>query len=212
MKPTYLAALDEYFCEQYSDYVKLSALEGYVMPEVVYVAADGNVNRRDSAIMRLCRQQGRDELLQTLKNGLADTDFTFSFTFRPFMEKLRDISRKYTFAKVLPSCLSRCHETVQSAGEKLDLPEKVWQGLVKGKLYPEKNTVIALALVCRMGEHEVNALFNVCGFRFDLTSVRDIVAEYLIKQKIFNEQMRDDCLAEYKITNLPIKRKGAENA
>lgn len=212
MKPTYLAALDEYFCEQYSDYVKLSALSGYVMPEVVYVAADGNVNRRDSSIMRLSRQPKCDELLQTMKDGMVDTDYTFSFCFRPFREKMRDMRRKHTFAKILPQCLSRCHETVASAGEKLDVSPKVWQGIVKGKLYPEKNTVIALALVCRMGEHEVNALFNVCGFRFDMTSVRDVVTEYLIKQKIFNEQMRDNCLAEYKITNLPIKRKSGENA
>lgn len=212
MKPTYLEALDEYFCDQYSDYVKLSALEGYKMPEVVYVAADGNVNRRDSEIMRLSHQENRDELLQTLKDGLFDTNFTFSFSFRPFMEKLRDLRRKYTFAKVLPAVLSRCHETAESAGEKLDIAPEVWNKIVKGKVYPEKNTVIALALTCRMGIHDANSLFAVCGFEFDLTNVRDVVCEYLIKHKIFNEEMRDDCLAEYKITNLPIKRKSAENA
>ena len=212
MKSTYLTELDEYFCGQYSDYVKLSALEGYVMPEVVYVGADGNVSRRDSEVMRLAHQKNRDELLQKLKDNLFDTDFTFNFAFRPFREKLRDRSRKYTFAKVLPSCLSRCHETVESAGEKLNIESDIWQKIVKGKVYPEKNTVIALALVCHMGMQEVTALFNVCGFQFDATSVRDVVCEYLIKQKIHNEQMQDECLAEYKITNLPIKRKNSENA
>ena len=29
----YLEALDEFFCAQYSDYVRISAIEGYVMPD-----------------------------------------------------------------------------------------------------------------------------------------------------------------------------------
>ena len=64
MKPSYLSALDEYFCEQYSDYTKLSAIAGYAMPEVVYVGADGNITRRDSSVMRLSRQKQRGELLE----------------------------------------------------------------------------------------------------------------------------------------------------
>ena len=49
-------------------------------------------------------------------------------------------------------------------------------------------------------------LLSASGFTFDDTSVRDVVAHYLIEQKIFNEEMRDRCLAEYRVTNLPIKR------
>lgn len=206
MNKSYLTALDEYFCEQYSDYTKLSAIEGYAMPEVVYVGADGNITRRDSSVMRLCKQEKRDELLQKFKADLFDTTFTFNFRYRTFREKLHDIGGKHTFAKLLPVCLTRCHETVESAGEKLDLEPVVWKNIVKGKFYPEKNTLIALALVCRMGEQEVNALLSVCGYSFELDSVRDVVCEYLIKQKVYNDEIRNDCLAEYKITNLPIKK------
>ena len=53
MRNEYLRALDEYFCALYSDYVRLSAIEGYAMPDVLYVAEDGNVARRDSSCMRL---------------------------------------------------------------------------------------------------------------------------------------------------------------
>ena len=42
----YLKELDERFCERYSDYVKLSAIEGYEMPETIYVATDGNIARQ----------------------------------------------------------------------------------------------------------------------------------------------------------------------
>ena len=43
MRSEHLRALDEYFCALYSDYVRLSAIEGYVMPDVLYVAEDGMV-------------------------------------------------------------------------------------------------------------------------------------------------------------------------
>lgn len=206
MKTQYITSLDEYFCAQYSDYVKLSALEGYAMPDVVSVGADGNIERKNSEVMRLCHQPNKDELLARFKEGLADTEFTFSFSFRPFRDRMRDPFRKYTFAKVLPKALSRAGETTESAGQKLDIPSHIWQKIVKGKLYPEKNTVIALALVTAMKQADVNNLFNVMGFSFEKERVRDVVCEYIIKNGIFNEDMRDACLSEYRITNLPIRR------
>lgn len=209
MEKQYLTSLDEYFCANYSDYVRLSALEGYEMPEVVSVGADGNIERKDSEIMRLSKQKNKTELLARLKEGLADTEFTFNFSFRSFRDWIRDPFRKYTFAKVLPRALSNVGETVESAGEKLDISPKYWQKIVKGKLYPEKNLVIALALVTGMKQSDVNNLFNVMGFGFEKDRVRDVVCEYLLTNGIFNEEMRDKCLSEYKITNLPIKRKEA---
>ena len=208
MKTQYLKSLDEYFCAQYSDYVRLSALEGYVMPEVMTVGADGNIQRKDSEVMRLCHQSNPDELLDIFKAGLADTEYTFNFSFRPFRDVVRDPWRKFTFAKLLPAALARANETVESAGEKLNIAPKYWQKIVKGKLYPEKNTVIALALVTGMKQGDVNNLLNVMGFSFQKDSVRDVVCEYLLVNGIFNDDMRDECLAEYHITTLPIKKKG----
>ena len=73
-----------------------------------------------------------------------------------------------------------------------------------GSLYPEKNTVLALALVCGMQWQDVLNLLAVCGFEFRGDEVRDIVVRYLIENSIFNPVMRDACLAEYRIENLPI--------
>lgn len=206
MEPNFLTALDEHFCAHYSDYVRISALEGYEMPEVLTVAADGNIVRRDPSVMRLKYQRTREELLARFKEGLADTDFTFSFNFPPIRERIKDKFRKYTFAKILPDALKRCDETVDSAGEKLSIEKKIWQGIVKGRLYPEKNTVLALTLVCRMKRADVNNLLAVCGYTLSEDNVRDVVVEYLLGQGVFNPEMRDRCLAEYKITSLPIKR------
>ena len=208
METQFIKSLDEYFCAQYSDYVRLSALEGYVAPDVVTVGADGNIQRKSSEVMRLCHQKNAEELLARLKEGLVDTEYSFNFSFPSMKDRRRDHFRKYTFAKLLPGALARAHETAESAGEKLNIAPKYWQKIVKGKLYPEKNTVIALALVTAMKQIDVNNLFNVMGFSFQKESVRDVVCEYLLTNGIFNEEMRDKCLNEYKITTLPIKRKG----
>jgi hypothetical protein len=202
----YLEALDEFFCAQYSDYVRISAIEGYEMPDVVYIADDGNVARRDSSCMRLAYQKNKAAVLATLKASLADTSFTFSYSLIPLREKLRNPFQKYTFAKLLPEALRHAGETVESAGEKLAIEPKFWNMIVKGKVYPEKNTVLALALVCRLQIQDINNLFAACGFSFDEADVRDVVVQFLIGQQIYNPIMRDKCLAEYKIENLPIKR------
>ena len=101
----------------------------------------------------------------------------------------------------LPGCCPR-------RGEKLDIEPRFWKRIVKGTLYPEKNTVLALALVCGMQWQDVLNLLAVCGFEFRGDEVRDVVVRYLIENRIFNERMRDDCLAEYSVTNLPIRRTG----
>ncbi len=206
MKSEHLRALDEYFCALYSDYVKLSAIEGYVMPDVLYVASDGNIARRDSSCMRLCHQKDCEQLLERLKASLADTTFTFSFAFPTLRERLAGLFHKPAFAKLLPETLRHCGETAEDAGKKLDIEPRFWDLMVKGKLYPEKNTILALALVCRMQWQDVLNLLAVCGFEFRGDEVRDVVVRFLIENSIFNERMRDECLAEYKIYNLPIRR------
>ena len=211
MEESYISALDDFICARYSDYVKISALEGYKMPEVITVAKDGNIVRRDSSVMRLELQPERDALLKKFKDGLADTNYTFSFAFIPFRDRVRDRFSKYTFAKVLPDVLAHYGETGESVGEKLAIEPRFWRKIVKGKLYPEKGTVLALALVCRMQRGDVDKLLNVCGYSFAEDNVRDLVVEYLLSQSIFNPEMRDRCLAEYHITNLPIKRNNDEN-
>ena len=208
MKETYLQALDEFFAAHYSDYIKLAALEGYRRPELLTVDRDGNIGRKDSSFLRLCHQAECEKLLETLKAGLTDTAFAFSFRYRKFREVWHDLSDKHTFAKMLPGILAHAGETTKSAGEKLSLLPEVWEGIVKGKYYPEKNTVLALALVCRLRPEDTNALLTYSGYSFDLTSVRDVVVEYLLERELFNPEMRDKCLREYKIENLPI-RKGA---
>ena len=212
MDYSYLKELDDFFAAQYSDYVRIAAIEGYRMPEMIYVGTDGNITRRDSAQMRLIHQKEKDVLIKRFKEGLADTDFTFSFSFPPASERFHAIFRKPAFARVLPAVLKRYDMTAEKLGTFLSIEPVFWKKIVKGKLNPEKNTLMAIALVCRMSIRDVNNLFGVCGFSLAADNVRDIVFEYLITQKIFNEEMRDRCLAEYRIESIPIAAKSAEQA
>ncbi len=206
MDTRFLAALDEYFCANYSDYVRLNALEGYKKPDVLYIAKDGNIARRDPSCMRLCHQADPADLLAKFKAGYADTDYTFNFCFIPRMERFRDVFRKHTFAKVLPGILAKYNETAETAGEKLSIEPRFWKKIAKGRLYPEKCTVLALALVCNLRSADMQSLLNVCGFTLERTSVRDVVVTYLVEQRVTNPDMRDRCLSEYHIINLPIRR------
>ena len=206
MDTRYLQALDEYFCANYSDYVRLAALEGYERPELIYIGKDGNIARRDSSALRLSEQKNAQEILMRFKAELVDTDYTFNFFVASYFSRFRDLFRKYTFQKVLTSTLKKYDETWESAGEKLDIEPRFWHMIKKGKLYPEKCTVLALALVCHMRTADLQNLLNVCGFELKKESVRDVVVSYLIEQKVFNAEMRDGCLAEYHITTVPIRR------
>ncbi len=198
--------LDAYFSENYCDYVRLAAIEGYSIPDMLVIGADGNISRKDEKWMRLCHQEKGEELLARFKQGLEDTYFTFHFSCISIFRRIKNVFRKDTFARLLPKALAHCQETVLSAGEKLTIDAKIWNAIVKGKVYPEKCTVLALAFACRMNIDDVNALLYSCGFVLENSNVRDIVVGYLLQQKIFNPTMRDKCLAEYKISSLPIAK------
>lgn len=205
METGFLDELDEYFCANYSDYTRLSATEGYEMPEMLTVGANGSIVRKDESLMRLSNQRNKARILENFKRDFRDTYFTFSFCYPAFGERFKDHFRKYTFAKVLPGILAHSGETVQSAGERLAIEDKIWKAIVKGKVYPEKCTVLALALVCRLNTTDTNGLLAVCGYSMQSDNVRDVVVEYLLQQKIFNPMMRNRALKEYNLVNLPIR-------
>lgn len=204
MEYDYLEQLDEFFAAQYADYVKIAATEGYRMPEMLSVGADGNIVRKDQKYLRFCYQEHAAETLRNFKAGLCDTGFTFNFRFPTLRERIGDIFSKHTFAKLLPAILKKYSVTADELGARLSLDPKIWHGIVKGKYYPEKNTVMAAALVCRMQTEDVRTLFGVCGFELKQDDVRDVVFDYLVTQKIFNPEMRDRCLGEYRIDTIPI--------
>lgn len=200
----YLKELDDFFCARYSDYVRIAAIEGFRMPEMIVVDRDGNINRRDSEKMRLSEQPERDKLLQKFKEELADVEFTFDFSFPSFLDRVKDPFRKHTFSKYFPKVLQKYRQTSERVGKGLTVEPMIWEKILRGTLYPEKNVIMAIALFLRMELFDINNLYAVCGFEWDPESVRDVVFEYLITQKIFNPEMIRACLNEYRIETIPI--------
>ncbi len=201
-----ISALDEYFMAHYSDYVRLAALPGYVMPDRLVVGPDGKILKKDDSLMRLDRQPSAAALLAQLKKEQADTDYSFSFRFLRFGEKLRRPFDRYSFPRILSRVLEKRRLTADDVGGLLSIEPRFWKKIVKGSLFPEKNTVLAVALVCGLDARDTENLFNACGYEFKEDSVRDVVVRFLLEQKIFVPDLRDACLAEYKVTSLPIAR------
>ena len=168
MKEAYIQALDEFFAAHYSDYVKLAALEGYRRPELLTVDRDGNIGRKRQFLSAPFLSGGVRDAARDAEGGPRRYDVRLHLPLPHLPREVHDLFDKYTFARHLPAILSHCGETPESAGKKLSLLPEVWQGIVKGKLYPEKNTVLALALVCHIRPQDANSLLVLSGFSFDL--------------------------------------------
>ena len=89
--------------------------------------------------------------------------------------------------------------------EKLTISEEIWTNILKNKFLPSKNLILSLALVGHFSYEDTVALLSFCDYEFDYAVVKDVVVSYLLKEKVFNEEMRERALAEYKVANLFIK-------
>ncbi len=205
----FIADLDEYFCEKYANYDKLCVLPGYRMPKMQdsKVDEDGRTYAYTlpANTMRLALQENKAELLQTLKTRMVDKTFSFSFRTVGFFTRIRDAFSKYAPHKWLVATLAKNGVTVEEAGKALDIAPAIWQGIVKGKYLPSKNTLFSLALTAHIGEEDMKNLLLVNGYEWDFTIEKDVVICYLLQQKVFNREMIDSALKEYNIGNLFIK-------
>lgn len=199
--------LDEYFCRTYSDYTAISALSGYSMPERI-ASTQYNI---EGERFKLCFQPEKESLLAALKERYVDRDFSFSFLPVKFKERLKDVRRKYTFKKILPVIFKKYSLDVNGFYERIDVSKKIWLDIVKGKFYPEKNTVLATAVSGGIAFNDARDLLAVCGYEFDYASVRDVVVSYMLNYKVYTPQLVELLLEEYKITCLPLKDREIEN-
>ncbi|MBQ7369980.1 MAG: hypothetical protein IJW58_03295 [Clostridia bacterium] len=205
MKFEFIADLDEYFCENYANYDKICILPGYRMPKMQ--ATERLENGRDrtytlpASTMRLAKQEKKTELLTLLKSKMADKSFSFSFVPAGFRDSLFRFS-KLSFAKTLSSVLAKYALTVEDAKKELSIDEKIWKRICSGSYLPTKNLIISLALTARFSYEDTQHLFAVCGMEFDYTLERDVVFSYLLKQKVYNQEMIKASFEEYNVSNL----------
>lgn len=213
----FIADLDGYFCEKYANYDKLCVLDGYRMPKMQTskVGADGRTYAYTlpANTMRLSLQENKDELLVALKKQMFDK--TVSFSFRPlhFFARLQNKFSKYGFVKFFRTVLAKYNATEAEVLETLDIMPQIWSGICKGKFAPTKNLIFSIALTTHFSLEDTKNLLAVCGYELDFTIVKDVVMAYLLTHKVYNEDMIDSALSEYKVENLYLKReKDDENA
>ena len=205
----FLADLDGYFCEKYSNYDKLCILPGYRMP-VMQESTIDEFGRTVSYTlpadtMRLALQENKDELLKILKARMADKEFSFSFTPVRFFKRIKHKFSKVAPYKILEKVLERYKIDKTEILTELNIDKEIWDTICKGKFSPTKNAIISLALVGHISTEDTKALLAVNGYAFDFTSARDVVFAYLLENKVFARPMMDAAFNEYKISNLFIK-------
>ena len=202
----FLKDLDEYFCENYTNYDKLCLQPDYKMPvmNATKRLKDGRIYAYTlpSTTMRLSLQEKKAEVLASLKEGLFDAEFSFSFKPLSFWGWIKDSFQKYSFKKVFPILLARKGLTVEDAKKAVVLDEKVWRRILKGRYYPTKALIYRIGLCCALSEKDVNDLLCLCGYSYDFNSVRDVVISYLFHNGITNAELVNCAFAEYKITSM----------
>ncbi len=205
----FLTDLDEYFCEKYANYDKLCILPGYEMPVMQRskVDIDGRVYAYTlpPETMRLAEQKAKKALLAELKLRMTDITFSFSFRAMGLFARIREHYSKYAVYKALKALLDKYGLTEEGALECLDIAKEVWQGICKGKFLPSKNLVFSLALTANFSYEDTLSLLALCGEGMDMAIVKDVVLSYLLSRKVYNRDMIDAALKEYKVSNLFIK-------
>jgi hypothetical protein len=204
----FITDLDDYFCEKYANYDKICILPGYRMPKMQATErrADGReyAYTLPASTMRLGAQENKAELLKKLKSKMEDKSFSFSFVPASLSLSLTRFS-KSAFCKLLLATLAKYSLTAEEAKKELAIDEKTWKCICKGSYLPTKNLIFSLALTARISYEDTRRLLAHCGMEFDYTLEREVVISYLLKQKVFNQEMIKAAFEEYNVSNLFIE-------
>jgi hypothetical protein len=205
----FIKDLDDYFCEKYANYDKLCVISGYRMPKMQTseVREDGRTYAYTlpPETMRLALQEEKSKILAQLKKQICDK--TFSFSFRPLglFARGRNKSSRFGLVKWMKIIFAKYNLSFEEAGQSLSIDPDIWKGIYKGNYLPTKNLLFSLALTAQLSMDDLTNLLAVSGYEWDFAIEKDVVISYLVGNKIFNRDMMNCALAEYKVTNLFIK-------
>ena len=94
--------------------------------------------------------------------------------------------------------------TAEELGENLAIDKNTWKKICLGDYLPTKNMIFSIALTARASYEDVCYMLATRGMEFNYTEEREVVISYLLKQKIFNEEMVKAAFKEYSVRNLYI--------
>ena len=130
-----------------------------------------------------------------------DTSFSFSFEPAGFFTRLKK-NGKYSFKTALEETLKKSAITAEELGQNLTIDQATWKKICSGDYLPTKNTIFSIALTARASYEDVCYMLATIGMEFDDTIEREVVISYLLKQKVFNEEMIKAAFKEYNVRNL----------
>ncbi len=200
MQTDFLKSLDDFFCDKYVNYGKLAAIAGYERP----------LGATDGERFKLSKQPKREEILARFKEGLVDKDFSFTFETLTWKQKLKDVRRTYTFKRNLPFLFRKYSLDEKTFYKEIDMSEEVWRNIVKGRFYPSKNAIFAMALAGGFSHKDTSIVLSSCMLSFDYESVRDVVVDYLLSYSVFNRDLIDEALKEYRVSCLPLRKRDSD--
>ena len=205
----FITDLDAFFCEKYADYDKICVLPNYRMPvmHATEVRADGRTYgyTLPAETMRLALQEEKDALLKNLKSQMVDKTFSFSFAPIGFFGRIRNLFARDAFHKQFKAFLNHYNIAEETAFDGIDVAEEIKTGILKGKFAPTKNFLLSFALTQQISYKNTQDLLGICGEEFDYREVKDVVIAYLLQNKVYNFEMINAALNEYKVANLFLK-------
>ena len=74
------------------------------------------------------------------------------------------------------------------------------------EILPTKNLILSLALTAQFSYEDTEKLLAAIGEEFDYSYAKDVVVGYLLQKKVFNADMMEAALTEFKVENLFIKK------
>jgi hypothetical protein len=155
--------------------------------------------------MRLSQQENKEALLQQLKQNMSDKTMSFTFNTVGFFKKWKK-SSLYKSAHQTFIAFLKLYKMDKEHLDEVDIDDSVWMQIRKGKFLPSKNLIFTLALVAHFSIEDTQKLLEVYGYDFDYAYEKDVVIAYLLTRKVFNADMVQAALAEYKIKHLFLKK------
>lgn len=207
---SFLSELDEYFCQVYAGYDKLCVLDGYEQPVMQSTRTDefGRTIAYTLPMseMSLSRQEKKTELLAALKEKICDVEFSFPILPLGFFAKIGQKFSKKSFYRVFKKWFESQNVTEKEVLAAVDLSEDAYKEIKKGRALPCKSLLFTWSLALGMTCDDALRLLSICGAAFDFSKERDVVVAYLLQNRVYNRELVQTALKEYRVGNLYFRK------
>ena len=209
----FLSDLDEFFCETFANYDKLCGLDGY-KPPVMQATKTDEFGRTVSYTlpmneMALSKQEKKETLLVALKEKICDVEFSFPVCHLGFFAQIGQAFSKKSFRRAWRKFCEGKRLKQEDVLAQINVSKSTYLEIIKGRALPCKSLVYSFALAFGASVEETLQLLSACDYGFDFTKEREVVVYYLLHQRVYNREMMNAALKEYKVRNLYLREENA---